>query len=84
MVQDWKIERAKLKKEYLKKGITSCELKLKGCWGDNALGFAHRYKRRDPRCEHTFAGTILACNPCHHQIEYNRDLTEEVFKKLRS
>lgn len=79
----WTKQREKLKREYLKKGITTCELRLPGCWYSNALGFAHRYKRADPRCEHTFKGTILACNPCHDKIEYDWKLSEKMFKKLR-
>lgn len=82
--KEWMEAREKLKQEYLEKGITSCELQLTGCWHDNALGFAHRYKRNDPRCEHTFEGTILACNPCHSQIEYDKYLSEKMFNKLRS
>ena len=81
--ETWIKQRAKLKDEYERKGITTCELKLTGCWHNNALSFAHRYKRSDPRCEHTFEGTVLACNPCHDKIEYDRHLTEEMFNKLR-
>jgi hypothetical protein len=82
-VKAWIAAADKLEEIYLEKGITSCELKFDGCWGDNALHFAHRYKRRDPRCKHTFKSTILACNPCHMKIEYDKQLTEEVFKLLR-
>jgi len=81
--QEWNKARAKLKKEYEEKGITQCELRFNGCWMDNTLSFAHRYKRNDPRCEHTFNGTLLVCIPCHNVIEYNRELTEEVFERLR-
>lgn len=80
---EWRKARKKLKIIYEKKQITICELRFNGCWGNNALSFAHRYKRSDPRCEHTFEGTILACIPCHGKIEYDRDLTEKMFKKLR-
>ena len=79
----WTKQRQKLKVEYETKGITTCELGFNGCWGDNALSFAHRYKSSDPRCEHTFVGKILACIPCHDKIEYDRELTEKMFKKLR-
>lgn len=82
--KEWEIARKKLKSEYERKGITTCELRLLGCWYNNALSFAHRYKRSDPRCKHTFKQTILACVPCHQQIEYNRELTEKVFTRLRS
>lgn len=81
--KEWIKASDELEEEYLLKGITSCELRFEGCWGTQALHFAHRYKRNDPRCEHTFEGTILACNPCHQKIEYDRDLTEKMFTKLR-
>lgn len=81
--KQWNYARAKLKKEYESKEITTCELRFNGCVFNNFLSFAHRYKRNDPRCIHDFNGTILACIPCHDRIEYNRELTEKVFKKLR-
>jgi hypothetical protein len=56
---------------------------LDGCWKTNALSFAHRYKRNDKRCSHTFKGTILTCVPCHQKLEVNQDLTNYYFKKLR-
>lgn len=80
---EWNKARIKLKKIYERKGITTCEIRLPGCWYDNALSFAHRYKRNDPRCEHTFKRTILACVPCHDQIEYDSKLTEKMFKLRR-
>lgn len=81
--QEWNNARRVLKKEYEKRGIMTCELRFSGCYYNNFLSFAHRYKRNDPRCEHTFNGTILACIPCHEKIEYDRGLTEEMFTKLR-
>ena len=82
-VVEWNRERKKLKVIYEHKGIVICELRFPGCWVDNALSFCHRYKRRDPRCEHTFSGTVLGCIPCHSILEYDRELTERIFKKLR-
>lgn len=82
-MQEWIEASDELEEIYLQKGITSCELNFPGCWRTTALHFAHRYKRNDPRCEHTFEGTILADNNCHQIIEYDRELTEDVFKKLR-
>lgn len=81
--KEWIKARKKLKEIYEEKGITSCELRFGGCWRTNALSFAHRYKRGDARCEHTFEGTILACVPCHQKIEYDSKLSEEMFNKLR-
>jgi len=79
----WESARKHLKVEYQKKGITRCEIGLIGCWRTNALSFAHRYKRRDPRCSHTYQGTILACIPCHQRIEGNKELTNYYFNLLR-
>lgn len=81
--REWNNARRKLKKEYYAKNITTCELMLEGCTATNYLSFAHRYKRRDPRCEHTFEQTILACIPCHNKIEYDKELTEKMFGILR-
>ena len=82
-VREWIKASDELEEIYLEKGIVTCELRFEGCWINNALHFAHRYKRNDPRCEHTFKGTILACTSCHGKIEYDSDLTIEVFEKLR-
>lgn len=76
----------KLKKLYERKGVVQCELRLEGCWRNNALSFAHRHKRRYYKGTDTlwtFNQTILACIPCHQQIEYDSDLTEEAFQRLR-
>lgn len=82
------VRRKNLKIEYQEKGIITCELKLAGCWKDNALSFAHKDKRwkyiRRPLELWTFKETILACVPCHQIIEGNRELTEKFFKRLRN
>lgn len=82
-VREWSEARRTLKGEYEARGIVSCEVHLEGCWGTNALSFAHRYKRRDKRCTHDYKGTILACVPCHQKLEVSRELTEKYFEKLR-
>jgi len=83
----WKKIIPKLKKEFEAKGITSCELRFDGCWINNALSFAHRHKRHwyntRPHLLGNFNQIILTCIPCHQKIEYNLDLTKEVFVKLR-
>ena len=80
---EWLKAREKLKKIYFNKGITVCEIKTPVCWRNNTLAFAHRYKRNDPRCRHTFKQTLLACTPCHMKIENDRELTDSLFKALR-
>jgi hypothetical protein len=77
----------KLKKIYLEKEITTCELRLPGCKNNMYLGFAHRHKRRwyklKPSLLADFNQTVLACQPCHEKIEYNKKLTATVFNQLR-
>ncbi len=81
--KSWERARRKLKKIYADIGITTCEIRFPGCKNNNFLTFAHRYKRRDPRCKHDLNGTVLACIYCHNKIEYNRELSEKMFERLR-
>jgi hypothetical protein len=82
--KDWIEAKKKLKIIYAAFGITSCEVGLDGCWKNNHLTYAHRYKRSNPKTQHTFSQTLLCCLPCHMKIEYNKELTERLFKNLRS
>ncbi len=77
----------KLKKIYQDKEITTCEVRLEGCLNNWALGFAHRHKRRwyygiEEQLS-SFDETVLACSSCHDKIEYDKELTQKVFKRLR-
>lgn len=64
----WDSQRAWLKNEFEKRGITSCELNYKGCWKDDSLSFAHSRKRSDPLYDPY--EVILACAAnCHAIIE---------------
>lgn len=77
----------KLVRIYVDKDIRSCELRFDGCTNNAFLGFAHRHKRifyRDwPEGLADFNQTILACTNCHGQIEFDSELSEEMFNKLR-
>lgn len=64
----WVDVREVLKERFYKAKITECEIKLKGCWKTNALGFAHLEKRRKLTADDLYT-VVLACNPCHQQIE---------------
>lgn len=80
----WNNARAKIKKQFMAWGITTCELKLEGCWKDNALGFAHLDKRRYLTAE-DLTKVVLTCTPCHEQTEYigrkeMRELLEAIIK----
>ena len=85
----WNRERWKLKALFQEKGIVKCELGMIGCWKDNALGFAHRYKRiwyfkkENRELLGDFNQVLLACNYCHQKIENNRKLTDWFFEALR-
>lgn len=68
--KDWMKVRRELSAEFAAAGITSCELRLDGCWGDRALGWAHGRKRRHLKGDELKTLTALACNPCHARIEY--------------
>ena len=76
-----------LKKLYLEKGITQCEIRLPNCWTDNGLTFAHRHKRiwykSQPEKLIEFNQTILGCIGCHMAIEYDKELTKKIFDNLR-
>lgn len=78
---------AKLKKIYADKGITTCELRLEGCTNNWALGFHHRHRRVDYRSWTegllSFNQTILCCVSCHEKVQYDKDLSDHYFGKLR-
>lgn len=65
-VKAWDATRADLKPDFQARGITSCEIKLPGCWRDNGLGFAHTKKRRNVV---DLRRVVLACNVCHDYWE---------------
>ena len=86
-VKQWDKARKKLKVIYENKGITTCEIRLKGCWINNGLSFAHRHKRNwynlKPELLGSFDETLLSCISCHQKIENDKELTEKLFKQLR-
>lgn len=82
--KEWMKERSELEKEFDELGITSCEVRLEGCWGSTALGFAHLEKRRKLTKE-DLGKVVRSCNPCHMEFElYNpirmKKLLEEIIK----
>lgn len=66
-VATWTKARGELVKEFAKMGITSCEIKLGRCTGNQFLGFAHTVKRRDVT---DLKRVVLACTNCHSMVEY--------------
>lgn len=85
--RSYRMTREELLDIYLGQGITRCELRFPNCTASMFLGIAHRHKRhwylgREGRLW-SWNQTILACNNCHNVIEYNKEKTKEVFRKLR-
>ena len=74
-------------KEVYKDRAYRCEIGLEGCLGSMYLGVAHRHKRvwyySQPDLLSSLEQTVLACTNCHNRIENNKELTEEVFLRLR-
>ena len=76
-----------LKTKFEGTDIRSCEIQLSGCMGTFGLSFAHRHKRAWYRGNleslSDFNQVVLACAHCHNKIEMDKNLTEEVFDRLR-
>lgn len=76
-----------LRQEFEDKGITSCEVRFPNCRGRWWLTPAHRMKRIEyksrPEVLWTFSEVVLACIQCHTQMEQDKELTKEMFRRLR-
>jgi len=84
----WNKCKKELKEVFQEKGITTCEMRWPhDCFNNNFLSFAHRKKRREyysePEKLKDFNEVLLLCQTAHNMIEYNRDLTDKLFKELR-
>jgi hypothetical protein len=64
----WAKVRREIKPEHERMGNVTCELRLDGCWINNALTWAHPKKRRHTTHKE-LPVVILACAPCHDKIE---------------
>ena len=68
-------------------GITTCEIREKGCQERWPLSNAHKHKRdfyrMRPELLHDYDEVIRSCQNCHDFIEYDKIKTESVFKRLR-
>ena len=77
-----------LARKYLELEITRCEVKLSECMPNFGLGFAHRHKRvwyyGRPELLSKIEETVLACASCHPKMESDKQLTGEIFERLRS
>lgn len=78
-VKVWEVARVSLIKLFTTWSITTCEIRLDGiCIKDNFLGFAHTERRRklseaDVKSPNK---VVLACQPCHHVVDFVMDRME--------
>lgn len=84
--QHWENARVVLKKTFEAWGITRCEIKTSECVFDNFLGFAHVDRRRNltPEDVKSPNKVVLACQPCHHIVDFIMDRKEarELLEKI--
>jgi hypothetical protein len=78
----------KLHKMFWDKGIFLCEANLEGCERGWMLSYAHRHKRlyyydKPDELLWDYKEVILACLKCHNKMEKSKELTEQVFNRLR-
>lgn len=52
-----------------KLGITSCEMKLEGCWRESSLTWAHSTKSRFIQTDEQWLTACRACLSCHRLAE---------------
>lgn len=79
----WDRIRSKLKKQFERWEITSCELRLSGCQVNNFLGFAHIDKRRNLKPEELTA-VVLCCVNCHEKVEYNPQMRSILTRVIKA
>ena len=76
-----------IRKQVAVRRIEKCEIGLEGCMPRFALCPAHRHKRiwYSGRYELLWhiSQWLIGCPVCHNQIEGDKELTEEVFLRLR-
>ncbi len=68
-------------------GLNFCEIRFDECLGGSFLAPAHKEKRGfyqgDVERLSDYKEWVAACVNCHNEIEHNRELTLETFKRLR-
>ena len=76
-----------LKELFEDKGIMSCEYPRPHKCSSWCLNFAHRHKRNWYKGQESlltdFRQVALLCQKSHTMIEFDRNLTEEIFMELR-
>lgn len=81
----WEKVRRELKVKFQRAGITSCEIRGYGCWGDNGLGFMHAKKRRNLG-PGELSVVCLGCCICHDRAELlpEQEMTALVMQTIAS
>jgi hypothetical protein len=88
--KQWEKDRRKLKTIFQDKGIVTCEIRKPGCKYDNYLSFAHAHKRDwyktrgNEELLGDFNQVLLACIPCHDNIENDKEETKRLFELKRN
>ena len=82
------LEANKLIKEIVEhEQITYCEMRLPNCLLTWPLQIAHKHKRAYYKGELAkladYKEWVIACQNCHTATEWNRELNDEIFNKLR-
>lgn len=65
----WSNARRKIKTDFERNGVTTCELRFEGCLINNFLGFAHSRRRRFITDEQGLFEVCLACQKCHETLD---------------
>ena|ERR1035437_6134312 len=77
-----------LKQRWIDRGLSYCEIRLPGCLGNYLLQNVHRNKRWVYKGKVELLTedkeVVLGCQNCHNQVEDNKELREQVFKRLRN
>jgi len=82
------LEANKLIKQIVEyKQINYCEMRLPNCLLTWPLQIAHKHKRAYYKGEVAkladYKEWVIACQNCHNATEWNRELNDEIFNRLR-
>ena len=77
----------RIKEQVMYDQINYCEMRLHGCMINWPLQIAHKHKRAWYKGDVDKLSDknewVIACDACHKATEWNRELNDEVFSRLR-
>lgn len=81
-------EKRELIKLFDRKDVRYCEVGISPDCTPMATTFVHRHKKhwylgKPDELRWSYNQVVKGCIPCHNLLEFNRELTEETFKRLR-